>query len=42
MSPAFPLFSSVTVSGKFGFPSEIEDSAIFELARCDNGVRDQK
>ena len=36
------VFVLNVVSGMFGFPSEIEDPAIFELARHDNGVRDQK
>lgn len=36
------VFVLDVVSGMFGFPSEIEDPAIFELARRDNGVRDQK
>lgn len=36
------VFVLDVVSGRFGFPSEIEDPAILELARRDTGARDQK
>ena len=34
------VFILNVVSGEFGFPSEIEDSSIFEVANSDNGIRD--
>lgn len=36
------VFILDVVKGEFGFPSEIEDPAILEVAREDNGVKDQK
>jgi len=36
------VFILNVVKGEFGFPSEIEDPAIFEVAREDNGIKDQK
>jgi DNA helicase-4 len=36
------VFILDVVKGEFGFPSEIEDPAILEIAREDNGVKDQK
>ena len=36
------VFILNVVRGEFGFPSEIEDPAIFEVAREDNGINDQK
>ena len=36
------VFVLDVVSGQFGFPSEIEDSAIFRWPELDNGIRDQK
>ena len=35
------VFILNVVSGEFGFPSEIEDLSIFEVARGDNGIQDQ-
>jgi DNA helicase-4 len=35
------VFILNVVSGEFGFPSEIEDPSILELARGDNGIEDQ-
>jgi DNA helicase-4 len=35
------VFVLNVVSGEFGFPSEIEDSSILEVARGDNGIQDQ-
>lgn len=34
------VFVLNVVSGEFGFPSEIEDSSILEVARGDNGIQD--
>jgi DNA helicase-4 len=34
------VFILNVVKGEFGFPSEIEDPAIFEVAREDNGIKD--
>ena len=36
------VFVLNVVKGEFGFPSEIEDPEIFEVAREDNGIKDQK
>jgi len=36
------VFVLNVVKGEFGFPSEIEDPAILEVARGDNGIKDQK
>jgi DNA helicase-4 len=36
------VFVLNVVKGAFGFPSEIEDPSILEVAREDNGVSDQK
>ena len=36
------VFILNVVNGEFGFPSEIEDPSILEVAREDNGVPDQK
>ena len=36
------VFILNVVKGAFGFPSEIEDPSILEVAREDNGVPDQK
>ena len=36
------VFVLNVVKGEFGFPSEIEDPAILEVARGDNGMKDQK
>ncbi|HLE75872.1 MAG TPA: UvrD-helicase domain-containing protein [Candidatus Bathyarchaeia archaeon] len=36
------VFVLNVVKGEFGFPSEIEDPAILEVARGDNGIHDQK
>jgi DNA helicase-4 len=36
------VFILNVVNGEFGFPSEIEDPSILEVAREDNGVSDQK
>jgi DNA helicase-4 len=36
------VFVLNVVKGQFGFPSEIEDPAILEVARGDNGIEDQK
>jgi DNA helicase-4 len=36
------VFVLNVTKGKFGFPSEIEDPAILEVARGDNGIKDQK
>ncbi len=36
------VFVLDVVKGKFGFPSEIEDPAILEVVRGDNGIEDQK
>ena len=35
------VFILNVVSGEFGFPSEIEDPSIFEVARGDNGIQDK-
>jgi DNA helicase-4 len=35
------VFILNVVSGEFGFPSEIEDPSILEVARGDNGIQDQ-
>jgi DNA helicase-4 len=35
------VFVLNVVSGEFGFPSEIEDPSILEVARGDNGIEDQ-
>lgn len=35
------VFVLNVVSGEFGFPSEIEDPSIFEVARGDNGIEDR-
>jgi DNA helicase IV len=35
------VFILNVVSGEFGFPSEIEDPSILEVARGDNGIEDQ-
>lgn len=35
------VFVLNVVSGEFGFPSEIEDPSILEVARGDNGIQDQ-
>jgi DNA helicase-4 len=36
------VFILNVVGGEFGFPSEIEDPTIFEVAREDNGIQNQK
>jgi DNA helicase-4 len=36
------VFILNVVKGEFGFPSEIEDPAILQVARGDNGINDQK
>jgi DNA helicase-4 len=36
------VFILNVVKGEFGLPSEIEDPAIFEVAREDNGIQNQK
>ena len=36
------VFILNVVKGEFGFPSEIEDNSILEIAREDNGIPDQK
>jgi DNA helicase IV len=35
------VFVLNVVSGEFGFPSEIEDPSILDVARGDNGIEDQ-
>ncbi len=35
------VFILNAVSGEFGFPSEIEDPSILEVARGDNGIENQ-
>jgi DNA helicase IV len=36
------VFVLDVVSREFGFPSEIEDSSILEVARGDNGIQDSE
>ena len=37
----FPVFYQLMIDISFGFPSEIEDPSVLEVAREDNGIQSQ-